>query len=258
MAVAVTGQPSRGPGDADIAAVASLLADQARARIVLALADGRALAASLLADEAGVAPSTASAHLSRLLDAGLVTVLQQGRHRYYRLAGEHVGELVELLARLAPPQTVSSLRASSRARALREARTCYDHLAGRLGVALFGALIDRGWIAGGDGRHHPEDARSDRLSAPGRDLAYVLTPAGVQGMGALGVQLPRADRDATIALRYCVDWTEQCHHLSGAVGRELCTTLLARGWVRRAPKGRAVQLTDAGRAAIHETLGVEL
>ncbi len=142
-------------GDADLAAVGAALAEPARARILAALGDGRALAASVLAAEAGVAASTASAHLARLLDAGLLEVLPQGRHRYYRLAGPHVAELLEALARVAPPAPVRSLREGTRAEALRTARTCYDHLAGRLGVALMTALIADGHVTGGDGRHDP-------------------------------------------------------------------------------------------------------
>src|SRR4051812_2152057 len=142
------------PGDADLAALGAVLGERARARMLLALGDGRALPASLLASEAGAAPSTASVHLARLVDAGLVTVTSQGRHRYYRLAGPHVAELIEVLARLSPTAPVRSLREGTRAQALREARTCYDHLAGRLGVAVMRALIDAGSISGGDGRHH--------------------------------------------------------------------------------------------------------
>src|SRR4051794_41137867 len=127
------------PGDADIAALGSVLAEPARARILLALGDGRALPAGLLASEAGVAASTASEHLGRLVDSGLVTVHPQGRHRYFRLAGPEVGELIENLARLAPAAPVRSLREHTRAHAVRSARTCYDHLAGRLGVTVFGA-----------------------------------------------------------------------------------------------------------------------
>src|SRR3954447_9768332 len=151
-------------GDADLAALGAVLAEPPRARILLALGDGRALPASVLAAEAGVAPSTASAHLGRLLDAGLLTVRPQGRHRYYALAGPQVGELIEALARLAPAAPVRSLREGTRAHVLRRARTCYDHLAGRLGVALFGALIEQRLVRGGSGRHDPEQAREDRLS----------------------------------------------------------------------------------------------
>src|SRR4051812_31387668 len=187
-------------GDADVAALGAVLAEPARARMLLALGDGRALAASVLAGEAGVAPSTASGHLGKLVGAGLVDVLPQGRHRYYRLAGPHVGELLEALARVAPAGPVRSLRQGTRAEALRTARTCYDHLAGRLGVAVFGALLDAGHVVGGDGTHDPLAADEDRLSARGRDVDYRLAPSGREALAGLGVEVPRGD-----ALRYCVD-----------------------------------------------------
>src|SRR4051794_2290662 len=139
-------------GDADIAAVASLLADPARCSVLLALDDGRALPASVLADEAGVSRPTASSHLAKLTAAGLLRVEAHGRHRYYRLAGPHVAELLENLVRLSPPRPVRSLREGTRAARLRAARTCYDHLAGQLGVAVMGSLLDRSALIGGDGR----------------------------------------------------------------------------------------------------------
>ncbi len=243
-------------GDADLAALGAALAEPARARIMLALGDGRALPATVLAAEAGVAPSTASEHLARLVAAGLLDVLPQGRHRYYRLAGPQVGELLEVLARVAPTAPVRSLRQGTRAEAVRTARTCYDHLAGRLGVELMGALIAAGHVTGGDGRHDPATTVHDRLSARGRDLTYRLEPAGAAALAALGVELPAADADGSIALRYCVDWTEQRHHLSGAVGKALADRLLELGWVRRADAGRAVHVTDLGRRELPARLGV--
>jgi DNA-binding transcriptional ArsR family regulator len=237
-------------GDADIAALGSVLAEPARARMLMALGDGRALAASVLANEAGVAASTASGHLARLVEAGLVDVLPQGRHRYYRLAGSEVGELLEVLARVAPAGPVRSLRQGTQAEAVRTARTCYDHLAGRLGVAIFGALLDAGHVVGGDGRHDPERAVEDRLSARGRDINYRLTPSGHDTLTRLGVE---ANGDA---LRYCVDWSEQRHHLSGATGRALAARLLELKWIRRADSGRAVFVTDAGRRELPSALGV--
>ena len=177
-------------GDTNLAALGAVVAEPARARMLLALADGRALPASVLAAEASVAPSTASTHLARLLESGLVSVRPQGRHRYYELAGPDVGELLETVARLAPAAPVRSLRDGTRAHALRRARTCYDHLAGRLGVALFRALVDGGLVAGGDGRHVHAQAQRDRLSGPGRDVNYTLTPAGQARLSDLGVVLP--------------------------------------------------------------------
>lgn len=244
------------PGDADIAAVGALLAEPARARILLALADGRELPASTLASEAGVTAATASAHLSRLLDAGLLRVRQQGRFRYYRLAGPDVGELIETLSRLAPRQPVRSLRQGTRAHALRQARLCYDHLAGRLGVAVFRGLIERGAIAGGDGLHRPDAAVQDRFSAPGRDVPYRLTAAGARRLAALGVALPDGAAEGDHPLRYCVDWTEQAHHLAGDVGRALCARLLELGWVGRGAAGRGVTVADED--ALGRELGVRL
>src|SRR5262249_39498367 len=143
-------------GEPDLAVVAAAFADARRVRILLALADGRELPAGRLAQEAGVAASTATNHLNHLLAQDLVSVRQYGRHRYYRLSTPHVEGVLEALARIAPRQPITSLRASTRAHALRTGRTCYGHLAGQLGVRLFGGLIARGWITGGDGRHHSE------------------------------------------------------------------------------------------------------
>ena len=152
------------PG-ADIAPVAALLADPARAAMLGALLGGPPLAAGELSQVAGVSPATASAHLARLLDGGLVTVTRQGRHRYYRLAGHEVAEAIEVLAQISPVRPVRSLRQSREAAALAEARTCYDHLAGRAGVELLDALL-RERIPDGDGTGLP--ARYEVTAAGGR------------------------------------------------------------------------------------------
>lgn len=223
--------------------------------MLLALADGRALPAGTLADEAGVRPSTASAHLARLLDGGLVTVLPQGRHRYYRLAGPQVGRMIESMAEVAPPAPVRSLREGTRAHALRSARTCYDHLAGRLGVELFAALLRAGWVRGGNGAHSLNGDGADLLAAPGHDVDYRLTEVGHRGLGQLGVALAPLPADG-LGLRYCVDWTEQRHHLSGPVGAALAARLLDAGWLRRARRGRAIQVTGVGARGLREALGL--
>src|ERR687887_1897286 len=134
--------------DADLAAVGMLLAEPARARMLAALGDGRALPASALAAEAGVAPSTASGHLARLVEGGLLAAESRGRRRYFRLEGPDVAEALEAIACIAPREPVRSLRQATRAEALRSARTCYDHLAGALGTALLDALVGRGVVAG--------------------------------------------------------------------------------------------------------------
>jgi DNA-binding transcriptional ArsR family regulator len=243
-------------GDADIAAVAEVLADRSRCRMLMALDDGRALPATRLAAEAGIAPSTTSTHLGRLLDAGMVVVEPHGRHRYYRLAGPHVGELLESIARVAPPMTVQSLREGTKAEALRRARTCYDHLAGRLGVALMDALLVQGLIEGGDGTFDADRAIRDRLSAPGWDVAYILSDKGRTRLEALGVDCSGAGRRPLI--RYCVDWSEQRHHLAGALGARLLGWFEDQGWITRRSGSRALTITDAGAQAMGPKLGIDI
>ena len=245
-------------GDADIAALGAVLSDRARCRVLLALADGRALAASVLAAEAGVARSTASEHLGKLLDARLLVVEAHGRHRYYRLAGPHIGRLLEALAEQAPSAPIRSLREGTRAQAVRRARYCYDHLAGRLGVELMATLVQREWLIGGDGRLHRERAASDRLSAPGRDVDYRLTDAGQAGLAELGIDVPELAAGRRPLIRYCLDWSEQRHHLAGALGAALARRLFAMGWVEPARRGRAVTVTAFGAEQLRDRLSVHL
>jgi DNA-binding transcriptional ArsR family regulator len=241
-------------GDVEIAEIGALLSDRARCRVLMALDDGRALPASVLADEAGVSRSTASGHLGKLTDAGLLWVEIHGRHRYYRLAGPQVGELLEKLTALAPTRPVRSLREGTRAAQLRAARTCYDHLAGRLGVAVMAQLLAKGYLAGGDGLFHPDPAGTDRISAPGGDVDYALTPAGQEFLDELGVRVPASGRRL---VRYCVDWSEQRHHLGGRLGRAVLDHFLAESWIIRRDVGRAVRVTPAGRTALADLFGVD-
>jgi DNA-binding transcriptional ArsR family regulator len=243
-------------GDVDLAHTAALIGDPGRARVLRALTDGRELAASVLAHEAGVAPSTASVHLAKLVDGGLVVGERRGRHRYFRLATPEVARALEALARIAPVAPVRSLREGTKAHAVRAARTCYDHLAGRLGVALMSGLIDAGLLTGGDGRYERARARGDRPSAAGRDLDYRLSDGGAHRLRGLGVDVDGAMAGPRAPIRYCVDWSEQDHHLSGALGAALAARLFDLRWVRRLPRTRAVLLTDDGRAGLAERLGI--
>jgi DNA-binding transcriptional ArsR family regulator len=237
-------------GDADIAAVAALMGEAARASVLVALADGRALAASTLAAEAGVAPSTLSGHLTRLVDGGLITVEASGRHRYFRLAGPEVADAVEALARLAPSRPVRSLRQGTHAEAVRRARTCYDHLAGRLGVAVLDALV-----AGETLRAEPDPTGgADPILGAGRARRYLLTDAGRAHLDRLGVNLEHAGRRPLT--RYCLDWSEQRPHLAGALGAALLDRFVALGWVVRGDR-RVVRVSDVGRAGLVRDLGVD-
>lgn len=231
-------------GEPDLAAVAAAFADPRRIRILLALADGRALPAGRLAQEAGVAAPTTSSHLAHLLAHELLTVEQHGRHRYYRLATPHVEGVLEALARIAPQRPINSLREHTRAHALRSGRTCYRHLAGQLGVSIFRGMITRGWVTGGDGHHHPEDG-VDNLSAPGKAQTYRLTKSGVTALAGWGLGARLLDTDT--ALRYCVDWTEQAHHLAGSHGTALTQHLIDRQWIAKGTTPRSIIVTPAGQ-----------
>jgi DNA-binding transcriptional ArsR family regulator len=244
-------------GDTDISPLAALLADPARGRILLALGDGRALAASVLADEAGVAASTASSHLSKLVAGGLLTVEKHGRHRYFRLAGPEVGELLEALSRLSGSTPIRSLRDGTKAKAVRYARTCYDHLAGLVGAELMAALIGDGTLAGGDGVFDPSTAERDRLSAPGFDFDYRITPAGIERLTEFGIDFDALPRRRPL-IRYCVDWSEQRHHLAGSLGAGIAERMFELRWIRRADRSRAVHVTDDGIAGLREQFGLQL
>jgi DNA-binding transcriptional ArsR family regulator len=222
-------------GDADISAVAAVIGNPARGRMLTALLGDRALPATELARVAKVAPSTASEHLTRLTDAGLVRVERHGRHRYHRLAGDQVAHAVEALAALAPPQPIRSLSASTQAAAERAARSCYDHLAGALGVALTERMCELGAL--------------DRAS---------LALLDAEPFRALGVDVPALRPGRRPLTRWCLDWSERRPHLAGALGAATLESLLASGWVTRRPRGRALAVTPEGRDRLRAGIGLEI
>lgn len=226
----------------DLETLASVVGDPRRIRVLMALCDGRALPAGRLADEAGVAPSTVTGHLTVLRELGLVTVERQGRNRFYSLADDRVESLIEVMSELAPQRPIASLREGTRMNHLRRARTCYRHLAGELGVEVFRGMIAQRWVVGGDGAPVPDD----RLSAPGRAVDYRLTPDGASALFELGVA-PQPGK-----LGYCMDWTEQRHHLAGPLGTSLADRMFDLGWVERGRVHRAVLITAAGRTGLRD------
>ncbi|WP_030982437.1 ArsR/SmtB family transcription factor [Streptomyces sp. NRRL S-1813] len=247
--------------ETDVAHVAAAIGDPSRAKVLLALAGGGALPASALAAEAGVGNSTISGHLARLLDARLLTVELDGRHRYYRLATTDVARALEQLALIARPLPVRSLNADTRAKALLRARLCYDHLAGRLGVAVMSALQEREILAvertgsGGGSPDADAGAGTGGTGAGSLDVAYVLTPHGRQELAAFGIETDRLPRRRA-SVRYCVDWAEQRHHLAGALGAALTARLFDLEWLRHGKYRRVVHLTDAGREGLATAFGV--
>jgi len=237
-------------GDSDIGVVAALMGEPARAAVLMALLDGRALAASTLAAEAGVSASTISAHLARLVDGGLISVEASGRHRYFRLSRSEVAQALEALACLAPCRPIRSLRQDTHARAIREARTCYDHLAGRLGVALLEALVRDGVLVASQSKRARE---SDPILGAGRSFDYLLTDEGRSRLLGLGVQLVSSSRRPLT--RYCLDWSEQRPHLAGALGGALLLRFLDLGWIVRGER-RVVKVTQSGRSHLAQEFGI--
>lgn len=218
-----------------IAEIGSLVGEPARAAMLVALLDGRALTAGELAAAAGVTPQTASGHLARLSEAGLLRVERQGRHRYHRLASPSTAQMLEGMMAVAatarPP--ARSPRTGPRDESLRFARTCYDHLAGRLAVAVTDRLVARGEL---------------ELGADGG----ALTPCGDRFLRDMGVRL-EIEADAgrgRVFCRPCLDWSERRPHLAGRLGAALLETFLARAWLRRVDGSRAVHVTPAGRQAL--------
>lgn len=228
------------PQAGGLAELAAAMADPTRAAALLALLDGRAWTPGELARLTGVAPSTMSGHVARLLDAGLIALTSQGRHRYVRLAGPDVAELLESLSsRLeAPQRPVTSLRASNRRRALAAARTCYDHLAGRLGVAVATALVRTG--------------RVDHAAG----TAPVLTSLGAEWLAGLGADLEAMASARRPILRECLDWTERRPHLAGSAAAYLRERFTVDGWVVPVADTRALRVTPKGEAALSELLGI--
>ncbi len=215
----------------DLARLAALLAEPARARMLTALMGGTALTATELALAADVAPSTASAHLSRLTDGGLLAIEKQGRHRYYRIARLEVAELIEGLGAIEPRRRPRPGPADP---ALRAARVCYDHLAGERGVWLLDRLRERAMLGGRDGCD--------------------VTPAGEAFFSNFGIDLEALAKSRRAFSRPCLDWSERRHHLGGALGAALLDRIFALRWARRDLDGRAVCFTPAGDRALRAAL----
>jgi len=218
-----------------ISSIAALLADPGRAAMVWALMDGSARPAGELALLAGLSPSSTSAHLAKLAEGGLLVLQRHGRNRYYKLAGPEVGQLVEALASaaLAAQPRKSRIIPASRGAplALREARTCYDHLAGELAVGLFERMVGAGWLL--------QDGKS-----------VTVTGAGAEGLQALGIDLDSVAKRRRQLACACPDWSERKPHLGGAIGAALLETCKQAGWLRTSHSSRALHVSPQGRRAI--------
>lgn len=218
-----------------ISVVAHLIAEPVRSIMLINLSGGEALSASALAEAAGITAQTASFHLAKLRDGGLVTVESVGRYRYYRLAGPHISQLLESLASVGPVTSQWQTTPNHSARELRFARCCYDHLAGQIGVMITQGMLNRGLIAMREGQH------------------YVLTVEGHRWFEQQGVEI---NADPTGSNRLCLDWTERQYHLAGLPGTALLEAFIAWKWLSRSSKSRALKVTVSGWKGLEQHFGI--
>ncbi len=223
--------------DPQLQTVAALIGDASRATILLSLLGGRQLPASDLARRAHIAPATCSEHLAKLAAGGLVVGRTQGRSRYYHLASPEVADVLEGLLQLAPPMPVRSLKESTLTQQLHRARTCYDHLAGALGIAVTDAMQQAQWI------------RVD----PHTDL-FSITEDGTQQFAQWGLDL--APRRTRPLIRSCLDWSERRYHVAGQLGAAVAAWFFRAEWIERGTSGRVVRVTPRGVDGLHEVLGL--
>lgn len=216
----------------NIAAIAAMVGDPARANMLTALLNGAALTASELALEAGVTKQTASSHLAKLVAGGLIAVEAQGRHRYYRLANADVAGLLETLMGVAARAKALRTRPGPKEPALRRARICYDHLAGELGVALFDAFALNKW------------------TQPGPENTFTLTKLGRIKVQTFGVALDDLEKGARPLCRSCLDWSVRRHHLAGALGAGILDVVFDRGWASQKRGSRVLEFTRIGEAGL--------
>lgn len=228
---------------ARFAEIAALAGDPARASMLHALLDGRALTASELARTAGITPQTASGHLAKLVEAGLIDAIRQGRHRYHRLASSDVAAMMESIMRVAADgaRPVRPIRTGPKDAALRAARTCYDHLAGRLAVDIADAMVEKGLVEFGE-------------------EAGAITPKGLKFLESLGMDdLAGASRPGSgrpVFCKPCLDWSERRLHLGGRIGRLLRDHCFERHWIRRIGDSRAIAVTPKGQQAFRQHFGL--
>lgn len=218
----------------NIAKVASLVSETSRAAILTTLLDDRFHTASELAYQAGIKQQTASFHLAKLAELNMVTIENQGRHRYYRLANAEIAQILESLLALSPPVEIKSLRQSSEMKALKSARTCYDHLAGRLGVELTKGLLHMGYIM-----------ESEK--------EFMVTATGQHFFSDFQIDIEQLKRKKRKFSLKCIDWSERHFHLGGALGNAILERMLELNWIKRHPTSRAIIVTETGGKELKDT-----
>jgi len=223
----------------DFATIAALIGDPSRASILNALLSGEALPASELAYRAHITPQTASSHLSKLLDAHLVKVTAMGRHRYYSLKNHDVAQILETLQLIAPPLKPKSTRPTKISPELCHARTCYDHLAGKLGVTVTHALLEQNFVV--------EDEQN-----------YGLTPKGLDWLDTWGIDVEPLTKKRRKFAFACLDWSERRFHIAGSLGAVIADLFIENAWVKRLPHTRALKITSKGTTLLKQEFAITM
>ena len=223
----------------NMAEIAALLGETSRATILASMMDGRFHTASELAYMAAIKPQTASFHLAKLVEGKLIKVEKQGRHRYFQLAGEDIAQFLESFLAISPPPEVRSLKQSSQIKLLQDARTCYDHLAGKLGVQLTESMLKAGY-----------------LTLEGKQ--FVLTDEGILFFTTFGIDLTALKRKRRSFSHACLDWSERRYHLAGALGCELLNQFFNLGWLLPVPSILAIKVTEKGKIVYKEVFHLDL
>lgn len=223
----------------NLAQVAAIVSDASRSSILTLLLDGKFHTAKELAYAAKIKPQTASFHLAKMVDLDILMMEKHGRHRYFRIFNHEVSQVLESLLFITPPVKIKSFKQDSEEKAVRYARTCYDHLAGKLGVQLANALVHSGILC--------EDGNE-----------YGLTPLGEQFFIHFQIDLTSVKKKRRSFSHKCLDWSERTHHLAGALGTALLDRFLELDWIQQSPNTRAVSLTEKGRKGLKETFSIEM
>ncbi|WP_442604246.1 ArsR/SmtB family transcription factor [Paenibacillus sp. KN14-4R] len=224
--------------NSNVALIAALISEPSRAVILSVLMDGRLHTASELAANARIKPQTASFHLAKMVEAQAVSVQQQGRHRYYGIQNPEVAQVMESLLSIAPPVQIKSFRQAAEDQAIRQARTCYDHLAGYLGVQLTEALCNQ------------------KIIEEEEEKSYHVTKKGEAFFADLNIDLAQVKTKRRAYCLQCLDWSERRYHLAGALGNAILERLLELNWIERMPKTRAIQVTPQGKIGFKNTFSI--
>ncbi|PEE33735.1 ArsR/SmtB family transcription factor [Bacillus cereus] len=223
----------------NVSEVALLIRSKSKAQILTYLLDGKAYPTSELAYVAKIKPKTATYHLSKMKEEGILSIEKHGKHSYYRLSNSEISQILELLLVITPQEKAMPFRQSSQSSELRCARTCYDHLAGKLGVAITNSLLDKGYLMK-------------------KDMYFHITKTGQTFFTEFGIDVNEIKQKKRIFAKACLDWTEREHHLAGSLGNALLEKLLQLNWIQRISKSRTIKVTPNGKKELEQIFSIDI